>query len=101
MSDISKVYAENSLKKTAIYKCYDIFREDVTLPTDVKRDKRPVTSNSKNMVFRAKIVPNRDKRIRVTYFAAEFDTSTGGAFSSITDNLEMRCVVARSVSRVF
>jgi len=94
-----KVYGDNAVKKTAVYKRVKRFSEGRESVTDEERSKRPATSRTEENIAKVRQIvrENRPLTVRSTVEQVNIDRET--VRKILTEDLDMRKVCATMVPK--
>ena len=94
-----KVYGDNAVKKTAVYKRVKRFSEGRESVTDEERSKRPATSRTEENIAKVRQIvrENRPLTVRSTVEQVNIDRET--VRKIFTEDLDMRKVCEKMVPK--
>ena len=94
-----KVYGDNSMKKTAVYKWVKRFSEGRESVTDEERSGRPATSRTEENIAKVRQIVRENRRITVRSIAEQVNIDRGTVRRILTEDIDMRKVCAKMVPK--
>jgi len=94
-----KVYRDNAMKKTAVYKWVKRFSEGRESVTDKERSGRPVTSRTEENIVKVHQIVRENHRLTVRSIAGQVNIDRETVRKILTEDLDMRKVCAKMVPK--
>jgi len=94
-----KVYEDNAMKKTAVYKRVKRFSEVRDSVTDEERSGRPATSKTEENIANVRQIVRENRRLAARNIAEQVNIDTETVRKILTEELDMRKVCAKTVPK--
>jgi len=96
-----QVYGDSAMKKTAVYKWVKRFFEGRESVTDEERSGRPTTNRTEENIAKVRQILRENRRLTVRSIAEQVDIDRETVRNILTEDLDMRKVCAKMVSKEF
>jgi hypothetical protein len=97
---LQQAYGEDALKRSAVFKWVQHYREGRKDPTDNKRSEHPSTSHSDENINRVHSLVLSDRRMTVQMIADELQIGKTSVYSILKEDLEIRKICANIVPKL-
>ena len=94
-----KLYGDNTMKKTAVYKWVARFSEGRKSVTDEERSERPATNRTEENIVKIRQILRENRRLNVRNIAEQVNIDRETVRKILTENLDMREVCAKMVAK--
>ena len=94
-----KVYGDNAIKKTAVYKWVKRFSEGRESVTDEERSGRPATSRTVENLAKVRQIVRENRLLTVRSIADQVNIDRETVRKILTEDLDMRKVCAKMVPK--
>ena len=99
MMMLVKVYEDNAMKKTAVYKRVKRFSEVRDSVTDEERSGRPATSKTEENIANVRQILRENRRLAARNIAEQVNIDIETVRKILTEELDMRKVCAKTVPK--
>jgi len=97
---LQKAYSEEAMGRTQVSDWFHRFKEGRTSVESDPRSGRPSTSRNEEMIAKVRTIVRNNRRLTVREIAEDCGISVGSCDAILTDNLHMKRVCAKFVSRL-
>jgi len=94
-----KVYGDNAMKKTAVYKWVKRFSEGRESITEEERSGRPATSRTEENIEKVRQIVRENRRLTVRSIAEQVNINRETVRNTLTEDLDMRKLCAKMIPK--
>ena len=94
-----QVYADNAMKKTAVYRWVKLFSEGRECVTDEERSGRPATRITEEIIVKVRQIVRENRRLTVRSIAEQLNIGRETVRKILTEDLDMKKVCAKMVPK--